>query len=327
MLRLPPRQPGLTGTASPRLHHSRKLTRLSGVLGILCLSLLVTAAKADPVRIELHDAPPAVIARQLQHVLGAPVEIRGGEGKRLTLLLAATSPQRILERIAVQLGGTWRMRLLLRPRRADAPTIAPQIDHGMTLGVQDVPAQRAFALIARELKAELDVQGDLTHRVSIIAANVPANVVLDRVAEQAGVSWDVAYRLDVPNMPAPIAVVPPARETSELPKVVIPPSPPASVVAMPTGPSAASLRAELWAGIKRIVRVAPDQRTAVVQEFLQRGDVVLNGLARLSPGERAERLRVLGTLIGSWRRLYQGLAPRVQTELAPVTALLELLQP
>jgi hypothetical protein len=99
------------------------------------------------------------------------------------------------------------------------------------------------------------------------------------------------------------------------------------VIPVPTGPSAAALRSELWAGIHRIVRAAPDQRAAVVQEFVQRGEVVLGGLARLSPAERAERLRVLGSLVVSWRRLYQGLAPTVRNELAPVTALLERLQP
>jgi hypothetical protein len=179
-------------------------------------------------------------------------------------------------------------------------------------------------LIARELKAELDAPGDLTRRVSIIAANVPASVVLDRVAEQGGVSWDVSYRLELPDVPAPVVVMPQKRETPELPAPTPPPAP--APVMVPAGPSADGLRTELWAGVGRIVRVAPDQRAAAVQEFLQRGNVVLRSLSRLSPGERAERLRVLGTLIVSWKRLYQGLAPGVRAELAPVTALLERFQ-
>jgi len=290
----------------------------------MCVSLL-QPVQADPVRIELEDAAPPEIARQLQHVLGAPVEIRGGEGKRLTLLLATTSPFRILDRVATQLGGTWRMRLLVRPGRPEMMRPTPPIDYTMALGVQDVPAQRAFALIARELKADLDAQGDLTQRISIIAANVPASVVLDRVAEQAGVSWDVSYRLDVPDVPIPIVVAPQKREVIEAPNVA--PPPPTMPITTPSGPSPEGLRTEFSTGISRIVRAAPDQRAAVVQEFLQRGDVVLQGLSRLSATERADRLRVLGTLIGSWKRLYQGLAPGVRSELAPVTALLERLQP
>jgi len=300
----------------------------TGLIRALNLGLLLLAtacpASAETARIELEDAPPAEIARQLQHVLGAPVEIRGGEGKRLTFVLAAVSPLRILDRVAAQLGGTWKMRLQVRPGRPETARLAPPIDHAMALGVQDVPAQRAFALIARELKADLDTQGDLTHRVSIIAANVPASVVLDRVAEQAGVTWDVSYRLEVPDLPLPVVVMPRPREITELTSPASAPLPPPVVV--PTGPTPNSLRAELWAGIGRIVRVAPDQRTAAIQEFLQRGNVVLQGLSRLSPSERAERLRVLGTLIVGWKRLYQGLAPGVREELAPVTALLERLQ-
>jgi hypothetical protein len=283
-----------------------------------------SSASAETVRVELDNAPPAEIARQLQHVLGAPVEIRGGEGQRLTLLLATTSSWRILDRVAMQLGGTWKLRLQVRAGRPNAVRPSPPIDHSMALGVQDLPAQRVFALIARELKVELDTQGDLSRRVSIIAANVPANVVLDRVAEQAGVSWDVSYRLDVPNVPVPIVVMPQKREEPELP-LAVPPQPPLPML-VPTGPAPEALRTELWAGIHRIVRAAPDQRAAVVQEFLQRGEVVLQGLTRLTPAEQAERRRLLGSLVLSWKRLHGGLAPGVRAELAPVTALLERLQ-
>lgn len=308
----------------------RPLRRLgrSALVAAVSASLLgfaTSAAHAGAVRIELEDAPPSEIARQLQHVLGAPVEIRGGEGKRLTLQLATLSPERILDRVTTQLGGTWRMRLLVRPGRPETPRVSPVIDHSMVLGVQDVPAQRAVALVARELKAELEVQGDLSRRVSLIAANVPASVVLDRIAEQAGITWDVAYRLDVPDAPAPVPVAPRPREMPEL--LPAAPMPPPVVLPVPTGPSAAALRSELWAGINRIVRAAPDQRAAVVHEFVQRGEVILGGLARLSPAERAERLRVLGSVVVSWTRLYQGLAPTVRSELAPVTALLERLRP
>lgn len=317
------RLPAWSRPTALRAHPARCSFGIAG-LGLLVTLALLTPGHAETVRIELDNAPPAEIRRQLQHLLGAPVEIRGGEGQRLTLLLATTSPTRILDRVATQLGGTWRMRLQVRAGRPDTPRPSPSVDHAMALGVQDVPAQRAFALIARELKAELDTQGDLSRRVSIIAANVPASVVLDRVADQAGVSWDVSYRLDVPNVPVPIVVMPQKRETSELPAAV--PLPPPVPLAIPTGPTPEALRTELWAGIHRIVRAVPDQRAAVVQEFLQRGDVVLQGLSRLTPAEQAERRRLLGTLVTSWKRLHQGLAPGVRMELAPVTALLERLQ-
>lgn len=315
-------------TSRSAVHRSRWPRSWVGLTAFLLLFTLTLSppARAETARIELTDAATPEIARQLQQLLGAPVEVRGGEGKRLTLLLATTSPQRILDRVATQLGGVWRMRLQVRPGRPEMARPTPSVEHSMVLGVQDVPAQRAFALIARELKAELDTQGDLTRRVSIIAANVPASVILDRVAEQAGVWWDVSYRLDVPDAPVPVVVMPQKREPSRPPE----PAPlplPSPVIEVPTGPTAPALRTELWAGIHRIVRATPRQRAAEVQEFLLRGEVVLQALARLTSAERAERLRVLSSLVGSWKRLYHGLAPGVQSDLAPVTGLLERLRP
>jgi hypothetical protein len=300
-----------------------RLTRLAAA-AVLAAALQAAPASAEPVRVQLQDAAPAEAARELQRALGAPVEIRGGEGKRVTLSLLAAGSARALDQVASQLGGTWKMKLQVKPGKRENLRPSPPLDHSMALGVQDVPASRAFALVARELRAELELEGDVEARVGLIAVNVSASVILDRLAEQAGVTWDVSYLIDAPNAPVPVPVQPRKKDPSEVPPAPSPApvTPPAPVV-VPAGPAAAQLRAALWEGIKRIVRAEPARRTEVVREFLQQGEAMLQSLNALSPTERAERLRVLSTVLPPWKKLYQGLAPSVRGDLTPVTELLE----
>ena len=299
-----------------RFRHALQLAALS-------VAMWVVPVSAEPIRVQLQDATPAEAARELQRALGAPVEIRGGEGKRVTLVLAAPTATRALEQVTAQFGGTWKLKLLVKAGRPETPRPSPAVDHTMALGIQDGPASRAFAIVARELKAELELDGDIEARVGLIAVNVSAAVILDRLAEQAGVTWDVSYQIDVPNAPVAIPVQPRKKEAAEVPPPPVMPAVP--LPAVPATPSAAELRAALWEGIKRIARAEPARRTVVVQEFLQQGEAMLQSLNALSPTERTERLRVLSTVLPPWRKLYQGLAPSVRGDLTPVTELLERL--
>lgn len=291
------------------------------------LSLCIGGAHAEPQPVSLQAASPADAARALQHLLGAPVEVRGGEGRKITLNLPAnTPPLKALDRVALQMGGSWRMKLQVKSGKPETPRPAPVIDHNVALGLQDVTAARAFTLVARDLKAELELEGDLETRVSVIVVNVTVNVLLDRIAEQAGATWDVAYVIDAPNVPQPIVVLPSRREPSVIPQP--PPVPmPEPPIPTPRVASATELRTELRAGIHQIVRAEPSRRSEAVREFIQRGEALLLLLDTLPPAERAERLRALATVTAPWRRLYQGLAPEVHKELAPVTALLARLRP
>jgi hypothetical protein len=281
-------------------------------------------ARADPVRIQLQDATPADAGRELQRVLGAPVEVRGGNGKRVTLNLPAVAPGRALDQVAAQLGGSWRMKLLVKSGRPEIPRPSPPLDRSMALGVQDLAASKAFALVARELRAELELEGEVDTRVALIAVNVSVGVILDRLAEQAGATWDVSYLIEAPDAPVAIPVRPRAKDPSEVPLIPVPsvplvPAPPAPTLAAP----AAELRAALWEGIRRIARAEPARRSESIREFLQQGAALQQALALLPPSDRADRLRALSTVLPPWRKLYQGLAPNVRAELAPVTALLE----
>ena len=78
---------------------------------LLCLAV---PAGAEPIRLELKSAGPAEISQALERALQAPVEIRGGAGRKVTLTLSATSPPLILDRVTAQLGGMWRMKLRVR---------------------------------------------------------------------------------------------------------------------------------------------------------------------------------------------------------------------
>ncbi|MGV3723514.1 MAG: hypothetical protein ACO1SX_21675, partial [Actinomycetota bacterium] len=269
---------------------------------------------------------PADAARELQHLLRAPVEVRGGEGRKITLHLPAnTPPLKALDRVAAQMGGSWRMKLQVKAGEPEPARATPLVDHNVALGLQDVTASRAFSLVARELKAELELEGDLETRVSVIVVNVTANVLLDKIAEQAGATWDVSYVIDAPNVPQPIVVLP----SRPAPVVTPPPAPMPEPVAPPRPriASAAELRTELRGHINQIVKAEPSRRAEVVRDFIQHGEALLLLLDTLSPAERAERLRALAKVVTPWRRLYQGLAPEVHKELAPVTALLARLRP
>jgi len=294
----------------------------------LILALAPGVARAEPRAVLLQDAAPADAARELQHLLDAPVEVRGGEGRKVTLTLPAnTPPLKALDRLALQLGGTWRIKLKVSAGQPETPRPTPVIDRNIALGLQDITAARAFSRVARELNAELELEGDLETRVSVIAVNVTANVLLDRIADQAIATWDVAYVIDSPNVPPAIVVRSTPREPSVMPSRQTPVPVPVPVTPAPRVSSALELRNELRAGITQIVRAEPARRAEAVRDFMQRGEAILLLVDTLPPASRAECLKALATVVTPWRRLYKGLAPEVHKELAPVTALLARFSP
>jgi hypothetical protein len=311
--------------ASPiRLLRYRYLT--AGIAACFLLAGTAAPARAEPVPINLQAASPADAARALQHLLGAPVEVRGGEGGKVTLRLPANvSPTKALDRVAQQLGGSWRMKLRVKSGKPENPRPSPLIDRSLAVGLQDITAARAFTLVARDLNAELELEGDLEERIGVIAVNVTATVVLDRIAEQAGATWDVVYVIDAPNAPQPVVVLPSKPEPEPDPSPVPVPEPMAPPA--PRIPTAIELRNQLKAGIQLVVRTEPSRRAEVVREFIQQTEALIVLVQSLPPALRAERLRVLASAVTPWRRLYQGLAPDVRTELAPVSAVLGKIVP
>lgn len=289
---------------------------------------LAPKAGAEVYSLRLQDASPAEVGQELSRVLRAPVEVRGGEGRKVTVTLATALPTALLDRAAAMLGGTWTAKLRVTAgasRAAEAPP-PPHLERNLALGLQDVPASRAFAVVARELKADLETTGNLDQRVTVLGVNASAATMLDRIADQANARWSLVYRIEATELrmePPPPPVVPTPR--------VEPPSMPVAPVAAvlprvpaaPSAPSGAAVRAALWDGIKDVVRVPPDQRAAAVAAFLRLGEQLVGSLNHLPVGERQNRLRALQPLMASWKRLYGGLAPDLQKQLAPVTEALK----
>jgi hypothetical protein len=220
------------------------------------------------------------------------------------------------------------MKLRVRPAQpgtAPGPTPRPLLERSLAVGIQDLPADRAFALIARELRADLEVEGELKGRVSLPAASLPVTVLLDRLAEQASASWSVQYVLTAPDAPP----LPEPRERDLDIKVtpLPPPAPRPQAPALRTVPpvplSATTLKQGLWADVNDLVRASPEARTAAVRQFLETAGKRLATLAPLSPAERAGRLRAAKPVLTQWRRLYAGLAPTLREELRPAAELLE----
>src|SRR5687768_8424365 len=87
------------------------------VLGVAVFLSAATVCGAQVVRVDLRNAGPREVERELQQALGAPVEVRGGIGRTVTLNLATGSPSLTLDRVAAVMGGSWRMKLRVRAGR------------------------------------------------------------------------------------------------------------------------------------------------------------------------------------------------------------------
>jgi hypothetical protein len=289
---------------------------------------LPSPARAEVVRVMLKDAPPAEIQKELSRALAAPVEVRGGAGRTVSVTLSTASPSLTLDRVAALLGGgTWRMKLRVRPAPAGtdpSPSPRPILERNLLIGLQDVPGDRAFANVARELRADLEEEGELQGRVTLPPVNLPVNTLLDRIGEQAGATWSIRYVIDAVDVPPVVIRIPGENEIPApkpmpvLPDPVVPISPPP-----PRAPTATQLRAALWADIHFLVRVDPSAREVAVIDFIEKADRRIAALSHLPPLIRAERIRHAATILKQWRRLYVGLAPNVKKELAPVSQWLE----
>lgn len=285
-------------------------------------------AAAEPIRLELRSAGPAEVSQALERALQAPVEVRGGSGRKVTLTLSATSPSLILDRVTAQLGGAWRMKLRVRQATQGAepsPSPRPIVERNLSIGIQDLPASRAFALVGHELGAELELEGRLEGRVSQPAASLPATTLLDRLAQQSGATWSIRYVITAPDAP-------PAREPAErdLDRILITPrmTPAAEPVkpsrlVPPTPASGKGLRDALRADVANLLHADPSQRETAVREFVANGEKRVATLDPLPPVERTNRIRAAHPVLLQWRRLYAGLAPDLKEQLRPAALFLE----
>jgi hypothetical protein len=284
-----------------------------------------SAALGQPfAAVRLESASPAELGTALTRAVGAPVEVRGGGRRQITLTIPRGSAAQILDRAATAVEGTWRMTLRVRAGRPEgAAPKTPDLGQELALGLQDVTAERAFGLVARELKAELDLQGELTARISVLGINAPAGAFLDRIAEQAGATWSVSYRLDVPDAALKPAEPPPTFRVEIRGPAAPPAAQPLPPLPPPLAPSGPEVRASLWAALQELVRASPAVRAAAVTTFLRRGVSLVGQLAPLPEPERRARLRAATPVLIQWMRLYRGLAPEVRKQLTPVTEFLE----
>lgn len=287
------------------------------LLVVLIAALLPNRAGAD-VLLRLQDAPPAEVSRAATSALGLPVEIRGGAGRRITVTIAATNAARLAAELAVALGGSWRATLRVRTGGDTRSWLPPDYDRQLNLGIQDLLAERAFGLVARELKVDLDLSGPLPARVSLLAVNLPAAEVLDRLAFQAGVRWSLAYVITAPDAPAVPAPAPMPMMPAPGPAPAV--LPPARPEEPPSGPE---LRTLVHEALGRVLRARPELRGEAVREFVASLAPVLAAIGGLPPGEREGRLNWLRVPLSFWRRFERGLAPEVRKQLAPVTDQLE----
>lgn len=274
-----------------------------------------TAAQQPDVRLE--GAGPAEIEQALSRLLKSPVQVVGAKGKTVSLSLPAPSSQ-ALDRVAAALGGTWRARLQVRPGTAERAAEPDEPAQPLTVGIRDLPASRAFATIARQLKIDADVQRPLEQRVSIFAVQAPGYQVLDQIAAQARATWSLAYVITAPDAPPPPPVRPAAPEQPEQPEPSLQPAP---AVSRPVRQP--DLRAILHAGVRGVLRASPAEREAAVRDFADLARRHAADLAPLPAADRRTRLQPLQALLNQWQRTLRGLAPGVRQQLQPVGDVLE----
>lgn len=218
----------------------------------------------------------------------------------------------------------------LRVRQASpgtnpSPSPRPIVERNLTIGIQDLPGSRAFALVGRELGAELELEGSLEGRVSQPAASLPATVLLDRLAQQSGAAWSIRYVITAPDAPParepaerdidPILITP---RTAPLPAPIKPPR-----IVPPAPASGKGLRDALRADIANLLHADPSQREAAVREFVSTGEKRVATLDPLPAVDRANRIRAARPVLLQWRRLYAGLAPDLKEQLRPAALFLE----
>lgn len=280
-------------------------------------------AQEPPAPLILEDAEPAAVARELSRALSIPVEVRGGEGRRVTLRWSPGTPAEALDRAAAALEGAWRLELRVTagvPVGDRAGDRQPGLDGLLSIGVRDVPAARAFTFVARQLRAHPVLTGELSRRVSLSAYQAPAADVLDRLAAQAGVRWSAVYVITAPAAPPAPVFVAPARAVAE-PPIPPAPAPQARAPVERARPSAGQAAERLRQGVTRVLNAPPGLRAAEVREFMAlAGALAAPGAAAPDARELARRIRP--TLL-QWRSLYRGAAPGVQQELRPVGEVLE----
>lgn len=297
-------------------------------LALLMAAALLLAAhglRAQTVRIRLRNASPQQAADELARVLRAPVEVRGGAGRTVTIDLLTVAPGIALDRVSALLGGTWKRVLEVRPGEREPGWVPPLLERNLVTGFRDFPTHRALALLARELRAELDAPEELPGRITLLARNEPATAVLDALCSQAGLTWRLRYVIESQDLPEP--VIPPPPRVSPRPDPprtepapLLPPVPPPR-----SAPTGAGLREELGEVILSISRAAPTDRERSVLEAIAAFEEMDRELRSFSTSERASLLDSARPVLSRWRALYRGLAPKVQKQLRPAHQALERL--
>ncbi len=304
--------------------------------GLLLLGLCAGGARAQErvvtpgVTLRLQEANAAAVATTLTEHLGFPVEVKGGAGRTITLMVDRAPVNDTLDRVARSLGGRWQRVVRVKAGGEAVARRGPAIDVNLTLTVKDLQADRALAIVARNARAMLVTDGDLTKPVSLIAANLPVESALDHICQQAGASWSFAYEIVSPDLarpvPPPMMPVPPAPMVMPAPRPVpVPlverPQPDAvrpTAPAVSAGPGMLDLRKLLGEQIQQLLRVAPDQRPEGIQRFVADADKLFAQLRQLPLGERNQRLILARSLFSKWSQLYQGLPADQKREFQPV---------
>jgi hypothetical protein len=291
--------------------------RRTRFLTLIRLTVLATECLFVPMRAFAEPAPlPASKAvAELGRELGVVIRLKGGEGRTVSPAAGGTPEARIAA-LAADLTGSWRRVLRVTEKAPPSPSVSSELERSVTLGFSDLPANKALAIVARQMGAEWDPDSALLRRVTLSGVSRTFRELLDEIGRQSGVSWTLEYRIEAPDAEAIRALSrPEPRPSTPVPPPV--PAPDIAVSVIPTVPSPTVWSNALKESVQKLLKAAPDRRPAALDTFLKElGEAAV--LLHAVSIERRPAYRNAGSrLYEQWTRLYRGLAPSVREELDP----------
>lgn len=346
---------GATPTA--RRDRTPLLCLLSLVLGVAAVSDGRAAAPAAP-NLIIRGGGAERLSAALHELLGAPVTVRLGRERRVTIVTRAQSLDEMLDQVARAIRGTWRRTLHVETANAISyrGANAPQGAY-LTVNIQQVQPRSAFTILARSARARLAADKLPSTPVNLALENASVEEALDRLTRALDLRWHYSYEILGPAGGSQVVAVTPAPITSALapPPDANSPSPRlAPFSALPTaspgprlppgrardrtqagllprlpttGPpvfsatTSVQLREGLRTELRDLLRTDPSARAEAVTRFVVRVSRLFTQLDELKGAERNLSLIALRQVRTTWEAIYAGLAPSVQREFQPVTEL------
>ncbi len=270
---------------------------------------------------ESPEVPASRAAADLGRELGLTVHLKGAEGRSVNLAPSG-APEARIARLAADVSGSWKRVLRVSEKAPEVAPVSAELERSVTLGFSDLPANKALAIIARQLGAEWDPAMGPARRVTLSGVSRTIRELLDEVTRQAGISWTLEYRIDAPDAEVVRALTQPEapRPVATAPRIET--TPDVAVTVIPKVPTPTAWGNGLKESVQRLLKAPPDLRGPALDTFLKEIGEAATLLQAVAIERRPAYRSAAARLREQWTRLYRGLAPSVRDELDPADAVM-----